>query len=122
MVNSANSVACEKRGHFGLALIYVHRSNNRRVPFFTSHRMCQAALFLCSCAFAAPNLEPPKLRLPDTVQPIRYAVDLTVIPDRDTFQGAVAITIDIRSATNKRRQLPPSLRHNRESASVKRRY
>jgi len=59
-----------------------------------------ATLFTCSFfALAAPALEPSKLRLPDTVQPVRYAVDLTVIPDRDTFQGAVDIAIDIRSAT-----------------------
>lgn len=57
------------------------------------------ALLPCAIALAAPNLEPPKLRLPDNVQPVRYAVDLTIIPDRDTFQGAVDITIDVRSAT-----------------------
>jgi alanyl aminopeptidase len=58
-------------------------------------------LTACSvaAALAAPNLEPPKLRVPDNVQPILYAVDLTVIPDRDTFQGAVDINIDIRTAT-----------------------
>src|ERR1035438_5945099 len=58
-------------------------------------------LTACSlaAALAAPNVEPPKLRVPDNVQPILYAVDLTVIPDRDTFQGAVDITVDIRSAT-----------------------
>ena len=54
----------------------------------------------CSlAAVAAPNLEPPKLRVPDNVQPILYAVDLTIIPDRDTFHGIVDINIDIRTAT-----------------------
>ncbi|HEV8038709.1 MAG TPA: M1 family metallopeptidase [Bryobacteraceae bacterium] len=52
-----------------------------------------------AAALAAPTLEPPKLRLPDNVQPIRYAVDLTIVPDRDTFRGAVDISIDIRTAT-----------------------
>jgi len=52
-----------------------------------------------TAALAAPVLEPPKLRLPDNVQPIRYAVDLTIVPDRDTFRGAVDISIDIRTAT-----------------------
>ncbi len=69
--------------------------------FRACHRFCQAAFLIfltVSLTFAAPNLEPPKLRLPDTVQPIRYALDLTIIPDRDTFQGAVDIAIDIRSA------------------------
>jgi alanyl aminopeptidase len=47
---------------------------------------------------AAPSLDPPKLRLPDNVQPARYAVDLTIVPDRDTFRGEVDINIDIRTA------------------------
>jgi alanyl aminopeptidase len=56
---------------------------------------------ICSvaAALAAPTLEPPKLRLSDNVQPIRYAVDLTIVPDRDRFRGAVDISIDIRTAT-----------------------
>ena len=41
--------------------------------------------------------EPPKLRLPDTVRPSRYAVDLTVIPNRDSFHGVVDIDIDVRT-------------------------
>src|SRR5579863_3696664 len=52
-----------------------------------------------AAALAAPTLEPPKLRLSDNVQPIRYAVDLTIVPDRDTFRGAVDISIDIHTAT-----------------------
>jgi alanyl aminopeptidase len=60
-----------------------------------------ALLATCSLAtaVAAPNADPPKLRVSDNVQPVRYAVDLTVVPDRDTFRGAVDINIDIRSAT-----------------------
>jgi len=46
-------------------------------------------------AVTAP--EPPKLRLGDAVQPIRYAVDLTVNPDRNTFRGAVEIEWDVRT-------------------------
>ena len=48
-------------------------------------------------AFAAPSLEPPKLRLNGSAQPIRYAVDLTIIPDRDTFRGSVDISVDVRT-------------------------
>jgi alanyl aminopeptidase len=54
------------------------------------------SLFVCSLGFA---LEPPKLRLGDNVQPVRYAVDLTVIPDHDTFRGVVDISVDIRTVT-----------------------
>lgn len=50
-------------------------------------------------AFAAPNAEPPKLRLPDSVQPSHYTVDLTLKPGSDTFRGAVDIDIDVRTAT-----------------------
>jgi alanyl aminopeptidase len=56
-------------------------------------------LFISCSLAAAPTLEPPKLRVPDNIQPIRYAVDLTIVPDRDTFQGAVDINVDIRAAT-----------------------
>ncbi len=46
---------------------------------------------------AAPSIEPPKLRLDGSVQPVRYAVDLTIVPDRDTFQGSVDIDVDVRT-------------------------
>ncbi|HEV2687540.1 MAG TPA: M1 family metallopeptidase [Bryobacteraceae bacterium] len=62
-------------------------------------RFLLPVLFLGS-ALAAPTLDPPKLRLPDTVRPTRYAVDLTIIPDRDTFHGAVDISLNIRAATS----------------------
>ena len=46
---------------------------------------------------AAPALDPPKLRLGDSVMPSRYAVELTLAPDRDGFQGIVNIDIDVRT-------------------------
>jgi alanyl aminopeptidase len=49
------------------------------------------ALFALS-AFAA---EAPKLRLPDDIRPIRYAVDLTLIPGETTFSGAIDIDISL---------------------------
>jgi alanyl aminopeptidase len=50
--------------------------------------------------FATPSFEPPKLRLDSSaVQPLRYAVDLTIIPDRDTFRGVVDIDLDVRNST-----------------------
>jgi hypothetical protein len=46
-------------------------------------------LFLIvSAAFAAPSLDPPKLRLDGSATLRNYAVDLTIVPDRDTFRGA----------------------------------
>ncbi|HTW64383.1 MAG TPA: M1 family metallopeptidase [Bryobacteraceae bacterium] len=47
--------------------------------------------------FAASSLEPPKLRLDGSAQPLHYAVDLTVIPDRDTFRGSVDISVNVRT-------------------------
>src|SRR5690349_901147 len=52
-----------------------------------------------SCALAASTSEAPKLRLDGNVQPSRYAADLTIIPGRDTFRGAVDIDVDVRTAT-----------------------
>jgi cytosol alanyl aminopeptidase len=43
---------------------------------------------------AAPET-PPKLRLPKTARPLRYAVDLTVVPEKETFSGAVDIEIQL---------------------------
>jgi len=56
-------------------------------------------LSLCflGCALAAPVAEAPKLRLGDSVRPSRYAVDLTIVPDHDTFRGVVDISVEIQS-------------------------
>ena len=44
---------------------------------------------------------PPKFRLPgDVVGPLRYAVDLTVVPDQDTFTGAVDIQLNFKQSTS----------------------
>jgi cytosol alanyl aminopeptidase len=48
-------------------------------------------------AIAAPSLEPPKLRLNGSIQPLRYSADLTVVPDRDTFHGSVDISVNVRT-------------------------
>jgi len=57
------------------------------------------AVFLFTCflsgALAAPSSDAPKLRLGDSARPTRYAVDLTIVPDRDTFRGVVDIAVEI---------------------------
>jgi len=58
---------------------------------------CVAFLCLISLASAA---EPPKLRLGDDVQPRHYRLDLTLIPEQDTFTGNVEIDLDIRKPTD----------------------
>ena len=54
-------------------------------------------LALVTVAAAAPSLDPPKLRLDGSARPIRYAVELTIVPDRDTFRGSVDISIEVRA-------------------------
>jgi alanyl aminopeptidase len=56
-----------------------------------------AILLLSWPILAAPSLEPPKLRLDGSVVPLAYAVDLSIVPDRDTFHGSVDIDVDIRT-------------------------
>ncbi|MGD0223509.1 MAG: M1 family aminopeptidase [Terriglobia bacterium] len=47
-----------------------------------------------SSAWADDSVAPPGLRLPaDVVSPVRYRLDLTVIPDQDTFTGTVEIDL-----------------------------
>src|SRR5208282_3807318 len=44
---------------------------------------------------------PPKFRLPaDEVGPVRYRLDLTVVPDQDTFAGAVEIDLQLAKSTS----------------------
>ena len=56
-------------------------------------RSTAIAIVLAGLAVAAP--EPPPFSLNDDVIPRRYTVELTVDPDRDTFQGLVRIEIDL---------------------------
>ncbi len=44
---------------------------------------------------SAPSLEPPKLRLDGSAAPLRYAIDLTIVPDRDTFQATADISLEV---------------------------
>lgn len=42
---------------------------------------------------------PPAFRLGEDVVPVEYAVDLTVVPERDGFSGAVTVELDVRKPT-----------------------
>jgi alanyl aminopeptidase len=58
------------------------------------------ALIACSCcslSFGAEAPQPPTLRLPDTVAPTSYRVDLTLDTDKDHFNGFIAISIDVKN-------------------------
>jgi alanyl aminopeptidase len=53
-------------------------------------------LLSLTIAFAAGTAGPPQLKLPETVRPVHYAVDLTIVPGKTTFTGTADIEIDIR--------------------------
>jgi cytosol alanyl aminopeptidase len=44
--------------------------------------------------------QPPAFRLPTTIVPVRYGVELTVIPDKDTFTGTVDIDINYKEESS----------------------
>ncbi len=48
----------------------------------------------------APEAQPPALRLPDAVRPVRYRPTLTVVPDQDGFTGVIEIDLDVLAATS----------------------
>ncbi|HEX2712216.1 MAG TPA: M1 family aminopeptidase, partial [Candidatus Acidoferrales bacterium] len=52
-------------------------------------------LLLLPAASAGQN-QPPQFRLPTFAVPVRYSVTLTVVPDKDTFTGAVDIDLTFR--------------------------
>ena len=43
---------------------------------------------------------PPALRLPDTVQPRRYAAELTIVPSENGFRGSIDIELEVKKPTN----------------------
>lgn len=45
------------------------------------------------------SVSPPKLRLPATARPLRYEVDLTIAPEKDTFSGTIDIDLDLTEPT-----------------------
>src|SRR5580700_1730885 len=57
-------------------------------------------LFLFASALWAATNEVPKLRLGDAVRPVKYAVDLTLLPENLTFSGAIDIDIEIQESSS----------------------
>jgi len=57
-----------------------------------------AAFFLF--VFSAWAADPPKLRLDDSVRPLRYAADLTLKPGSTGFSGAIDIDLDLARPSN----------------------
>ena len=59
-------------------------------------KICCSFLLLAGWAFG----EPPKLRLPGDVQPVRYRLDLTIVPQQDGFSGKIEIDLDVHKPTD----------------------
>jgi alanyl aminopeptidase len=56
--------------------------------------LCGVFAGLATCLLAAE--EPPTLRLPDTVAPTSYRVELSLDPSKETFSGHVSINVDVK--------------------------
>ncbi len=47
---------------------------------------------------AVAEVKPPELRLGDEARPVGYQLDITLVPEKETFAGAVAIDIELSRA------------------------
>ncbi len=54
-------------------------------------------LTIAGALFAAP--QPPAFRLPSDALPVRYKLDLTLDPAKDSFSGVVTVDLRVRQAT-----------------------
>ncbi len=52
------------------------------------------AILAAETAASPAVLTPPSLRLPGGARPVRYSLDLTLSPDRESFDGNVAIEVE----------------------------
>lgn len=57
---------------------------------------CIACAVIATSAFASD--EPPTLRLPETVAPTSYRVQLNLDPSKETFSGHITINVDVKQA------------------------
>lgn len=63
-----------------------------------SHRAAALAACFLWAAFATAAPKPPGFDLTNEVRPTRYALDLTIFPERPTFDGEVRIAIQVETA------------------------
>jgi alanyl aminopeptidase len=65
-----------------------------------SYTLCGAAAltFFSLCAHASQT--PPALRLDDSAHPLRYAAELTIVPNQETFQGAIDVDLSFARPTS----------------------
>jgi len=68
--------------------------------FRTLGLMFAVAAWLFPGSALSQAATPPALRLPDTVQPRHYAVELTILPAETSFRGSIDITLEVMKPTN----------------------
>jgi hypothetical protein len=61
--------------------------------------VCSLASFHATYALAEDTPIPPKFRLPGIASPDHYRLDLTIIPNKDTFTGTVDIDLNFLHAS-----------------------
>src|SRR5579862_567928 len=62
-------------------------------------RAALLAILLSGQAAFAQESAPPALRLPDSVQPLRYAAELAIVPAESSFHGTIDIEVEVQRAT-----------------------
>ncbi|HEV2175654.1 MAG TPA: M1 family metallopeptidase [Terriglobia bacterium] len=83
----------------------ISRRRGWRAGRTLSTALVVAALLACGTVMLTPSRAsaeepaPPKLRLPAVAAPTRYHLELTLVPDADTFAGAVDIELTLKKAT-----------------------
>ncbi len=60
---------------------------------------CLVLASILAAPLAAATPEPPALRLSDDAKPIAMQVELTILPELETFEGRVAIELEVTKAT-----------------------
>jgi alanyl aminopeptidase len=78
-----------------MSRVDVHRFS---LCLFLGAALAASAPALPAAAPATPT--PPSLRLPAGVAPVRYAVDWTIDPAKETFEGAIEIDLSVSRPTD----------------------
>src|SRR5262249_57424891 len=73
---------------------------NRPLSFGFRRVWCGVIVMIASAAGPAAASEAPTLRLPQTVKPVRYALEATLDPASDSYAGRVDIELNATAETD----------------------
>src|SRR5262249_12866738 len=73
---------------------------NRPLSFGFRRVWCGVIVMIASAAGPAAASEAPTLRLPQTVKPVRYALEATLDPAADSYAGRVDIELNATAETD----------------------